>query len=128
MAVSDKDFEIEMVKPDERLIALVEIVLKQNEKILEQNAIIVKSACSPVLQVRQEFFLEKKELRYGSFEILYDKHHCQYCFVRQGYVFIEFGIEAAHQIGFDRCVRELHSKFERVSKKRLVKSIRKWVL
>ena len=65
-------------------------------------------------------------MRYDSFEILYDPRHYQYCFVRDGYVFIEFSVELAHEIGFDRCIRELHVKFEAISKKRLVKSIRKW--
>ena len=65
-------------------------------------------------------------MRYGSFEILYDKPRCQFCFVRDGFVFIEFGMELAHAIGFYRCVRELHAVFERISRKRIVKSIRKW--
>jgi len=65
-------------------------------------------------------------MRYGTFEILYDKKSCQYCFIRDGYVYIEFSCEIANEIGFLNCVRELNYKFMRISKNKLVGTIGKW--
>ena len=65
-------------------------------------------------------------MRCGDFNVLLDRKRGFYCFVADGFVFIEFSVEIADRLGFDFCVRELHRRYEKVSSKNPVVGFRRF--